>query len=192
MHDQASNHKAFRDFPDLASSHYLVAHAALRRRDAAPYTRVVGTHSRRRNYLFVIFSFALLFVPDLQLAAAAGRAKGRFELYCVGAGIFLTHIDGAPAPRKLGLFLYTHVLGGTRYFGQGEWQGVFVYSDGCVPEKCDSVGRGRVWIDGPAPGPEEPPPTRISGKYEIGSSGKHLEGYFVAKAHIHKPVLICE
>jgi hypothetical protein len=78
-----------------------------------------------------------------------------------------------------------------RYFGQGEWQDVSVYSNGCMPEKCDSVGHGRVWIDGP-PGPEEPAPTKISGKYEIELGSKHLEGNFVAKLHQYKPVQICE
>jgi hypothetical protein len=129
-------------------------------------------------------------VSDLQLAASGSTAKGRFELYCAGVGIFLTKIDGAPAPRKAVLFFYSR-FPPSGYFGQGEWQEVAVYKDGCTPEKCDSVGHGKVWIDGP-PGPEEPAPTKISGKYEIELGSKHLEGNFVAKLHLYTPVQICE
>jgi hypothetical protein len=47
----------------------------------------------------------------LLLAAVNGQssngAMGRFEMYCDGVGLFLTKVDGAPAPRKLLLFVYT-------------------------------------------------------------------------------------
>lgn len=51
-------------------------------------------------------------VPVLLLVVVPGgtfaqAATGRFEIYCDGAGFFLEKVDGAPAPRKLLLFLYT-------------------------------------------------------------------------------------
>lgn len=140
------------------------------------------------------FSFALLLVPDLQLPASANTLKGRFELYCVDVGIFLTEIDGAPAPRKLALFFSPSFGAIQGRFPRDTWYDVSVYNDWCVPSKskCQSVGHGKVWVDGPDPGPGAPPSKRISGKYEIDLNGKHLEGDFVAKEHNYKPVGVCE
>lgn len=152
--------------------------------------------SRQRSFLIFIFSFALLFRPHLlQLAASTGSAKGRFEFRCNGVSLFLSNIAGAPD--KLELFLTIGFPPGTQgghYLGQGRWSDVSVYSNGCISGKC--VAHGKVWIDGALLGPEDPPPKRISGKYELDLNGKHLEGDFVAREHHyawweHKHVEVC-
>lgn len=119
---------------------------------------------------------------------------GHFEVYCDWVGIFLTKIDGAPAPGRLVLFSYLGFPPGTaggRYLGQGRWSEVFVYRDGCLPDgKCESIAHGKVWID--APDTEDMQPKRISGSYEIDLNAKHFEGRFVAKRHSSKrPTRLC-
>ena len=109
----------------------------------------------------------------------------RFEVYCDGLGIFLSNVDGAPAPGKLVLFSYVDFPPGTvggRYLRQGQWSDLIVYGGGCVPDgKCESIAHGKVWIDDwNTSNTAEPHPKHISGKYEIDISGKQLKGSFVA------------
>ncbi|HTU35711.1 MAG TPA: hypothetical protein VMF66_18055 [Candidatus Acidoferrum sp.] len=83
---------------------------------------------------------------------------------------------------------------GGHIWGQGTWSEVVVYPAGCLPDgKCESVGRGDLWIDGQTTiNVEHAPPRHISGKYEIDLNGKRLTGSFVAKRHTTKhPVRIC-
>lgn len=149
-----------------------------------------------RTLLRCIFlTLTALVLSPLLLSAPAPTAKGGFEVYCDGVGVFLANIDGMPPPGKLVLFSYVSSSLGTiggRYFGQGKWSEVFVYSDGCVPDgKCDSIAKGRVWIDG-SDAPEQLQPKRISGKYEIDLNGQHLEGRFIAKRRVSKrPLRFC-
>lgn len=46
----------------------------------------------------------VLFVPSLPTVVSENTATGHFEVYCDGVGLFLTKIDGAPAPGRLVLF----------------------------------------------------------------------------------------
>jgi hypothetical protein len=142
-------------------------------------------------------SLIVLLLHALPLAASVSPATGDFEVYCDGIGIFLAKIDGTPAPGKLVLFSRISFPPGTMggsYFGQGKWSDVYVLRDGCVPDgKCESIAHGKVWIDASdTPDAGHMPPKRISGKYEISLSGKHLEGPFVAKRHVSKhPLRLC-
>jgi hypothetical protein len=142
----------------------------------------------RRNTLLCLVALLLAALPG---ASSIATASGQFEVYCDGVGIFLSKIDGAPAPGKLVLFSYLNFPPGSmggRYLGEGKWSDVFIYRDGCIPDgKCESIAHGKVWIDawdmsetGGAP------PKSISGKYEIDLNGKHLQGSFVAKEHFDK------
>jgi len=139
-----------------------------------------------------------LFLLALPLSSFAANATGHFEVYCDGVGIFLAKIDGAPAPAKLVLFSYISFPPGTiggRYLRQGKWSNASVYRNGCVPDgKCESIADAIVLIDAwDTPDySREPPPKRISGKYEIDLKGKHLEGGFVVKEHHRKhPLRLC-
>ena len=131
----------------------------------------------------------LLSLPALPLPGIASDATGRFEVYCDGVGLFLAKIDGAPAPRKLVLFSRMRFPPGTvggRYLRQGKWSNAAVFRNGCVPDgKCKSIADAKVLIDAwDTPDySREPPPKRISGKYEIDLKGKHLEGSFLVKQY---------
>ena len=118
-------------------------------------------------------------------------ATGQFEVYCDGIGIFLTKIDGAPAPRRLVLFSYMSFPPGTiggRYIGQGKWCYAYVLPNGCVPDdECESIAHGKVWIDAwDTSDAGDVPLKRISGKYEVDLNDKHLQGSFVVKEHSGK------
>jgi hypothetical protein len=124
----------------------------------------------------------------IPVAASTPTASGHFEVYCDGVGLFLAKIDGAPSGK---LVLFSLHLGGTfggKYVGQGSWNDVRVFGDGCVPDgKCESIADGRVWIEA-----QDDPPKRISGKYEVKLNGKVLAGAFLAKVRVRKPPLrIC-
>ena len=121
-------------------------------------------------------------------ASSTHNATGRFEVYCDGVGFFLAKVDGAPAPGKLFLFLYTG-FPGTPYVPKETWQDVYVYRDGCIADgKCEVLAHGKVWLDD-VPMPDA---RRVSGKYEIELNGQHLRGQFVAKRHDHKnPLRLC-
>jgi len=156
------------------------------RDDILQYTRPVDDPKPPRS--FICLCLIALFLPALPLSAFATNATGHFEVYCDGVGIFLAKIDGAPAPGKLVLFSYigfpSNTMGG-RWLRRGMWSNVSVFRNGCVPDgKCQSIADGKVWIDGrDSTNFREPPPKRISGKYEIDLKGKHLEGGFVVKRH---------
>lgn len=86
----------------------------------------------------------------LLLAAANGQpsegATGRFEVYCDSVGLFLAKVEGAPAPRKLLLFLYMG-FPGVSYVPKDEWKEVKVYRNGCAADaKCDVLAHGRIRI----------------------------------------------
>ena len=164
------------------------------------YTRAVEDPKPPRSYLWLCL--IALVLPALPLSAFASNAKGHFEAYCDGVGIFLAKIDGAPAPGKLVLFSYIgcppSTLGG-RYLRRGMWSNVSVFRNGCIPDgKCESIGDGKVWIDGrDRADSKEAPPKLISGKYEIDLKGRHLEGGFVVEQHRTKRgwkhvVRVCE
>ena len=56
--------------------------------------------------------------------------------------------------------------------------------------KCENMADGKVWID--ATDEQDTQLKRISGKYEINLSGKHLEGTFLAKRHDRRrPLRLC-
>jgi hypothetical protein len=119
---------------------------------------------------------------------------GRYEVYCTGVRLFLTKIDGSPAPGKLVLLSYQADMASGRYFEHGKWSDARVFPDGCIHgEQCRSIADGKVWIDPMVTsGAKDTPPKHISGKYEIDLSGKHLEGTFVAKYQGSKhPLQFC-
>jgi hypothetical protein len=147
----------------------------------------------RRRYLCL--GLAALFFAVFSLSASATDASGRFEVYCDGVGLFLSHI--ADGPRKLVLFSRMGFPPGTmgsHYIGQGRWSDAFVLPNGCVPDgKCETIAKGKVWID-PWDTENElkPVPKRITGKYEIDLNGHHLEGRFSATEHTRKyPLRLC-
>lgn len=103
-------------------------------------------------------------------------------MYCDSIGFFLEKIDGAPAPGKLFLFLYTG-FPGVPFVPKETWKDVSVFRDGCIADgKCEVLAHGKVWLDGEAVSDA----TRISGKYEIELNGQHLRGRFAAKRHDYK------
>lgn len=160
----------------------------------SPYALIVYTFKPLRTCVFL--SIPLLLQSALLLPTSAAAATDHFEIYCDGVGIFLTKIDGAPAPGKFVLFSYMSFPPGTnggRYLGQGKWSDVAVYRDWCLPDdNCVEVARGKVWIDAwDTPETSRTSPKRISGKYEIDLDGKHLEGRFVAKQHPKHPERFC-
>jgi hypothetical protein len=129
----------------------------------------------------------------LLLAVANGHssegATGRFEVYCDGVGLSLAKVDGAPAPRKLLLFLYTG-FPGVSYVPKDEWKDVKVYRNGCAADgKCEVLAHGRIRLDN-----EITPDSRhVSGGYEIDFTGQHLHGTFTAERRRYKhPPRICE
>jgi len=72
----------------------------------------------RRNILLCLVAPLLVALP----VAPSTTATGRFEAYCDGVGIFLSKIDGVPAPGKLVLFSYLNFPPGTMggsYLGEG-------------------------------------------------------------------------
>jgi hypothetical protein len=160
-----------------------------------PYFRLMDG-PKPRSYIWLCL--ITLFLPALPLSAFPANATGHLEVYCDGVGIFLAKIEGAPAPGKLVLFSYMSFPPGTiggRYLRQGMWINVSVFRNGCVPDgKCESIARGKVLIDpwDMQDYSRQPPPKRISGKYEIDMKGKHLEGSFVLKQYHRKhPLRLC-
>jgi len=148
--------------------------------------------------IYIRLCLILLYLPSLALPAFAATATGHFEVYCDGVGIFLAKIEGAPAPGKLVLFSRMRFPPGTvggRYLRQGKWSNAAVFRNGCVPDgKCKSIADAKVLIDAwDTPDySREPPPKRISGKYEIDLKGKHLEGIFLVKQyHRRQPLRLC-
>jgi len=128
----------------------------------------------------------------LLLAAVNGEssngATGRFEMYCDGVGLFLTKVDGAPAPRKLLLFMYTG-FPGVPYVARDEWKDVKAYRNGCTADgKCEVLAHGRIWLDNEI----TPDGHRIAGKYEIDLAGQQIRGTFTAERRLYKhPPRIC-
>jgi len=128
----------------------------------------------------------------LLLAAVNGQssegATGRFEVYCDGVGLFLTKVDGAPAPRKLLLFMYTG-FPGVPFVAREEWKDVNVYRNGCAADgKCEVLAHRRIRLDNEIT-PDGP---HVAGKYEIDLTGRQLHGTFTAERHLYKhPLRIC-
>jgi hypothetical protein len=116
-------------------------------------------------------------------------ATGHFEVYCDGVGFFLAKVDGAPAPRKVLLFLYTG-FPGVPYVPKEEWKDVNVYRNGCAADgKCEVLTPGRIRLDNEI----TPDGRRVSGKYEFEFGGQHLHGGFTADRRRYKhPPRICE
>ncbi len=136
----------------------------------------------------VCLGVVVLLLALFPIASATNNATGRFEVYCDGFGFFLSSIDGAPAPGKLFLFLYTG-FPGINYVPKEKWKDVYVYSNGCIADgKCEVLARGKVCLDDEA----LPDASRVSGKYEIELNGQHLRGQFAAKRRDYKhPPRLC-
>ena len=121
-------------------------------------------------------------------------ATGTFEVYCDAVGVFLAKVDGAPAPRKLLLFLYTGFPGVVDVPSE-EWRDVKVYGNGCVADgKCEVLAYGKVYLDNEIT-PFAPDGTRVSGKYVIELKGQHLQGTFATERRQRRykhPPRICE
>jgi hypothetical protein len=136
----------------------------------------------------ICLNAVVLSLVILPTASSSQNATGHFEVYCDGVGFFLAKVDGAPAPGKLFLFLYTG-FPGTPYVPKETWQDVYVYRDGCIADgKCEVLAHGKVWLDD-VPMPDA---RRVSGKYEIELNGQHFRGQFAAKRHDYKhPPRLC-
>jgi hypothetical protein len=138
--------------------------------------------------IHVCLSTAVLLLAVYPTTTSAQSATGHFEMYCDGFGFFLAKVDGAPAPGKLLLFLYTD-FPAIPYVPKQEWKDVLVYRNGCVADgKCKVLARGKVWLNDEA--------TReagyVSGKYEIERNGQDLRGRFVAKRRENEhPPRVC-
>ena len=90
---------------------------------------------------------AVLLIVMVPTASSAQGATGRFEVYCDGVGFFLANVEGAPAPRKLFLFLHAN-FPAIPYVPKEEWTNVFVYRNGCVADgKCQVLTHGKVRLD---------------------------------------------
>jgi hypothetical protein len=136
----------------------------------------------------VCLGAVVILLAVLPIASSTNNATGRFEVYCDGFGFFLVNIDGAPAPGKLFLFLYTG-FPGTSYIPKETWKEVYVYRDGCIADgKCEVLAHGKAWLDDEA----MPDASRVSGKYLIELNGQHLRGQFAAKRHNYRhPPRLC-
>ena len=65
----------------------------------------------------------VLLLAVFPTASSGQNATGHFEVYCDGVGFFLAKVDGAPAPGKLFLFLYTG-FPGIPYVPKETWKDV--------------------------------------------------------------------
>jgi hypothetical protein len=137
----------------------------------------------------VCLGTAVLSLVVVPTATSSQDATGHFEVYCDGVGFFLAKVDGAPAPRKLLLFLYTGFPGITAV-PKEEWKDVSVYRNGCAADgKCEVLTHGKVWLDNELTWDSR----RVSGKYEIELSGQYLQGRFAAERRFFRnPPRICE
>jgi len=133
-------------------------------------------------------SAIVLLLAVFPTAPSTHTATERFEVYCDGFGFFLAKVDGAPAPGKLFLFLYTGFPGIT-YVPKETWKDVYVYRNGCLADgKCEVLAHGKVWLDDEV----MPDAKRISGRYEIELNGQNLRGQFAAERHDYKkPPRLC-
>jgi hypothetical protein len=132
--------------------------------------------------MWICLSAVVLLLAVFPTASSGQNATGHFEMYCDGVGFFLAKVDGAPAPGKLFLFLYTG-FPGIPYVPKETWKDVYVYRNGCIADaKCEVLARGKVWLDDEA----MPDARRVSGKYEIEFNGQHVRGQFAAKRHDYK------
>jgi hypothetical protein len=131
---------------------------------------------------------AVLLLAVIPTARSAQLATGHFEVYCDGVGFFLSKVDGAPAPGKFLLFLYTD-FPGIPYVPKEKWEDVLVYRNGCVADgECEVLAHGKVWLDVEASREAR----RVSGKYEIERDGQHLRGLFVLRRRNPKyPPRLC-
>jgi hypothetical protein len=149
-----------------------------------------------RRFFSILKIFVLAGTVTLPIRAVT-EVTSKFEVYCDGLGIFLVNVDGAPAPGKLVLFSGVSFPPGTA-IGlvalQEKWSDAYVLPDGCVPDgKCESNGKGGVWIDKWDDNASGATPRLISGKYEIEVNGKKLRGTFAAKLFSRKkPIRLCE
>jgi len=152
------------------------------------YTRHMSVpgFARIRVYL----STAVLLLAAFPMATPAQDASGHFEVYCDGVGFFLAKVDGAPAPGKLLLFLYTGFPPGFISVPKEVWTDAYVYRNGCVADgKCEVFASGKVWLDDELTKNTR----RVSGKYEIERGGQRFRGSFAAKERYNRhPVRICE
>ena len=86
-------------------------------------------------------STAVLLLVAVANGHSGDDVTGGFEVYCDGVGFFLAKVDGAPAPRKLFLFLYTGFRG-VPLVPKQEWKDVNVYRNGCTADgKCEALKR---------------------------------------------------
>ena len=150
--------------------------------------RLAGMSTCQFPRIAACLSTAVMLLVVVPKATSAQDATGHFEVYCDGVGFFLARVDGAPAPRKLLLFLHTD-FPGIPYVPKEEWKDVYVYRNGCAADgKCEVLTHGRVRLDNEF----APSGRRVAGKYEIELNGQHFRGQFAAKHHDYKhPPRLC-
>jgi hypothetical protein len=73
--------------------------------------------------IWICLSAAVPLLAFFPTASSGQNATGHFEVYCDGVGFFLAKVDGAPAPGKLFLFLYTG-FPGIPYVPKETWKDV--------------------------------------------------------------------
>jgi len=95
------------------------------------YTRHMNVPQFAR--MWICLSAVVLLLAVFPTASSGQNATGHFEMYCDGVGFFLAKVDGAPAPGKLFLFLYTG-FPGIPYVPKETWKDVYVYRNGCIAD----------------------------------------------------------
>src|SRR5215469_8375789 len=143
-----------------------------------------GCHTSRMStsQMAACLSTAVLLLVAVANGHSGDDVTGGFEVYCDGVGFFLAKVDGAPAPRKLFLFLYTGFRG-VPLVPKQERKDVNVYRNGCTADgKCEALTHGKIRLDNDF-GPDA---RRVSEGYEIEFSGQHLKGTFTAELRRYK------
>jgi hypothetical protein len=133
------------------------------------------------------FFLIALMVQAIQSASFAADAKGWVEEYCMGSIFHLTKIDEISVSQEIILRLDcgSHIPLALCMTEADPWdvQGKRCSGDG----KCGEATQAKVWLN-----KGNGRIRRISGRYTVDFSGRHLEGQFMVNYRKHKKPFICE